>query len=300
MFMKKLAVFIGLVCLCVTGIYAKGWKAEHVVMIAFDGWSAYSVPKADIPNIRRMMDEGCYTLKKRSVLPSSSAINWASMFNGAPTEVHGYTKWNSRTPEIPSAALNSHGVFPTIYSILQEQCPEAETACMAEWEGIKYVIDSLAVGYWNLVSDYKNHPEKLCETAVDYIKERKPAFVAVCFDQLDHTGHAEGHDTPAYYDTLKRLDGYAGRILTALKEAGIYDDTIVIFTADHGGINKGHGGKTLQEMEVPFIIAGKNVKKGGEFSESMMQYDTAATIAYIFGLKCPQAWVGRPMVQVFK
>lgn len=59
MFMKKLAVFIGLVCLCVTGIYAKGWKAEHVVMIAFDGWGAYSVPKADIPNIRRMMDEGC-------------------------------------------------------------------------------------------------------------------------------------------------------------------------------------------------------------------------------------------------
>ena len=33
----------------------------------------------------------------------------------------------------------------------------------------------------------------------------------------------------------------------------------------HGGINKGHGGKTMQEMETPFIIAGKNVKKGGIF-----------------------------------
>lgn len=44
----------------------------------------------------------------------------------------------------------------------------------------------------------------------------------------------------------------------------------------------------------------KHVKRGGEFEESMMQYDTAATIAYIFGLKQPQVWTGRPMTQVFK
>ena len=53
-------------------------------------------------------------------------------------------------------------------------------------------------------------------------------------------------------------------------------------------------------MEIPFIIAGKGVRAGGEFKEVMMQYDTAATIAYIFGLDRPQAWTGRPAVQVFK
>ena len=40
-------------------------------------------------------------------------------------------------------------------------------------------------------------------------------------------------------------------------------------------------------------------KKLGEFKESMMQYDIAATTAYIFGLKTPQVWTGRPMKQVF-
>lgn len=92
--MKKLFV---LVCLLAIGFCNVAWaakrQAKHVVLIALDGWGAYSVPKADIPNIKSLMDEGCYTLHKRSVFPSSSAINWASMFMGVGTELHGYTEW---------------------------------------------------------------------------------------------------------------------------------------------------------------------------------------------------------------
>ncbi len=53
-------------------------------------------------------------------------------------------------------------------------------------------------------------------------------------------------------------------------------------------------------MRSPFVISGKNVKKGGEFAESMMQYDVASTIAYALGVEQPQVWTGRPMTQVFK
>ena len=60
-----------------------------------------------------------------------------------------------------------------------------------------------------------------------------------------------------------------------------------------------HGGKTLKEMESPFVILGNNIKKGHEIEEFMMQYDIAATIAYIFGLETPQAWIGRPVLSVF-
>lgn len=124
--------------------------------------------------------------------------------------------------------------------------------------------------------------------AVEYIKRARPALVNIVFDEPDHVGHAEGHDTPAYYEKLKELDGYIGQIIQAVKDAGMLDETIFIVTADHGGIKKGHGGKTMEEMETAFIIAGKGIKKGYEFQESMMQFDCASTIAYIFGLKQPQ------------
>jgi len=109
-------------------------------------------------------------------------------------------------------------------------------------------------------------------------------------------------------DTTRRLimrssrnwTAISDRLLKLQKEAGIWDDTIIIISADHGGIGKGHGGKTLQELETPFIVSGKNVKRIPEFKESMMQFDIAATIAYIFDLKTPQVWIGRPMKHVFK
>lgn len=254
--MKRKLFFI-LSCLIFTAVFpcqAAKWKAQHAVMIGIDGWGAYSVPKASIPHIKEVMQKGCYTLKKRSVLPSSSAVNWASMFNGADPEIHGYTEWGSRTPEIPSMVTNDHGIFPTIYSVLREAKPNAETGCMYEWEGIKYLVDTLAITHYAQAIGYDKHPDLLCSMAETYIMNKKPTFLAVCFEQLDHTGHHDGHDTPAYYQKLEELDTYVGRIVEAIKKAGIYDDTIIILTADHGGIKKGHGGKTLQEMEIPLSL----------------------------------------------
>lgn len=280
--------------------FAGNWKADHVFLIGLDGWGAYSVEKAEMPNVKGLMAAGCYTLTKRSVLPSSSAVNWASMFMGAGPELHGYTEWGSQTPELPSKVLNEHHIFPTMFSELRKAAPEAEMGALYEWDGIKYLVDTLALNYYAQAPDYNLYPAALCDMACKYIKEKKPVLSVICFDNPDHVGHAEGHDTPAYYAKLKELDGYMGRILDAVKAAGIYENSIVIVTADHGGINKGHGGKTMREMETPFIIAGKNVKKGGAFPESMMQFDCASTVAYIFGLEQPQVWIGRPMTQVFE
>jgi hypothetical protein len=122
----------------------------------------------------------------------------------------------------------------------------------------------------------------------------------VCFDEPDHTGYAAGHATPEYYAMLSRLDQFVGRIVEATKRAGIYDDAVIIVTSDHGGINKGHGGITLQEMETPFVVSGKGIKKGRKITDSMMQYDVVSTVADILGLQQPQVWTGRPMTEIYK
>lgn len=275
-------------------------KAKHVVFIGLDGWGAYSVPTADMPTLKKLMRQGCYTLQKRTVSPSSSAPNWASLFMGVGPELHGYTQWGSRTPEIPSRVIGKHDIFPTIFQIYRDACPKAEIGALYEWDGIAYLVDTLSLSYHYLAPDYNKYPTALCEASENYIKSRKPNLVAICFDNPDHVGHHDGHDTPAYYDKLKELDGYIARIVKAVDDAGMTNETIFIITSDHGGINKGHGGISLQEMETPFIICGKGIRHTGRFSESMMQFDVASTMAYILGLQQPQVWIGRPMKQVFK
>lgn len=300
--MRRILFFICLVagCMIAATAGAASPKAKHVIYIGLDGWGAYSVSKADMPAVKELMEKGCYTLKKRTVLPSSSAVNWASMFMGAGPELHGYTEWGSQTPELPSRVILKHNIFPTIFQIYRDANPDAEIGVLSEWGGIQFLVDTLSTSHHAVAPDYNKYPTALCEMAEKYIKEKKPALAAVVFDNPDHIGHVIGHDTPEYYAKLHEIDGYIARIVKAVEEAGMLDETIFIITSDHGGINKGHGGKTMLEMETPFIIAGKGIRQGGEFQESMVQYDVAATIAYIFGLQQPQVWTGRPMTQVFE
>jgi predicted AlkP superfamily pyrophosphatase or phosphodiesterase len=298
--MKKL-FFLAIIAIAAVSCAPKDqWKAEHVIIIGLDGWGSYSVEKADMPNVQSLMSKGCFTLGKRAVLPSSSAVNWATMFMGANPEVHGHTEWNSYTPEIPSYELSKNDKFPTVFQLIDQKYPEVEMGAIFEWHGIEHVIDSLAFDYHEQATDFGNHPEKLGEMAVDYILAKKPNLGLFVYDNPDGAGHRYGHDSPEYYTCLTQLDAYIGKIIDAVKEAGMYDDTIFIVTSDHGGINKGHGGKSLMEIETPFIIAGKGIKKGGLFARQMMQFDFAATVAEIFSVETPDVWRAKSMSQVFE
>lgn len=273
-------------------------RPSHIVFIGLDGWGAYTMPKADMPNVKALMDRGAWMLKKRSVLPSSSAINWASIFMGVGTEGHGYTQWGSQTPEIPSVALSENGIFPTVFTVIRKQRPDAETGLIYEWPGIAYLTDTLSTSY------HKNVPvgpgddsSAITAEAVRYITQSKPLFFAMTYDNPDHVGHAIGHDTPEIYEILAYLDGQIGQVVQATKDAGIYDDTVFIISSDHGGIGKGHGGITLLEMETPLIMAGPGIKNAGELKGVVMQTDIAPTVATLLGMPYPQAWTGRPVIE---
>lgn len=271
----------------------------NVVLIGLDGWGSYSYDKADMPTVKHLAEAGCVTLKKRSVLPSSSAPNWASMFMGAPVELHGYTEWGSERPSMPPVTDYSNGIFPTIFQIFRQAEPDAEIGVLYEWKGIKHLVDTLSLSRHALAPNYKRHPEALVGMAEEYIVAHKPRLLAVCFDNPDDVGHKAGHDSAEYYEKLEELDCYVGRILRAIEEAGMADNTIIIVTADHGGIDHNHGGTTMAEMETPFIIYGPGIRSGCEIGEVMMQYDVAATIADILGIDPPQAWTGRPLHSVY-
>lgn len=67
-----------------------------------------------------------------------------------------------------------------------------------------------------------------------------------------------------YYRLVEHVDSLIGQVLDALEQSPYNDNTIVIFTSDHGEMGGSHGlrGKNLfmeECMKVPFVIAGKGV-----------------------------------------
>ncbi len=270
--------------------------AKHVILIGSDGFGAYAFEKAKIPNLRNMMKRGAYSLNARSVLPSSSAVNWASMIMGSGPELHGFTEWGSKTPELPSRIVGKGGMYPTIFSLVDEQMPTAKKGVSYTWGGIGYLFEKDMVNLnFNGAED-----EETVEKALDFIKKESPALTFIHLTHPDNEGHEIGHDTPAYYAAVEKVDALIGDIVAALKTQGILEDTIIIFSSDHGGVDKGHGGKTLLEVEIPWIIYGKNIPAKGLLKSSVVTYDTAATIAYVLGLETPDFWRGKPVLEVFE
>ena len=308
--MRRLLLFLSLVLLgaCCSEQQPK-MKASHVFFIGVDGVStpAFKDPAllARMPHVKMMMEEGSYTLGKRSVMPSASAINWATIFNGLPTEQHGYYHWNSSKPEIPAVLDNGRGMPPTIYTLLRAQKPEAESGCVYNWDGIGPLLDTAVLDYHLYDPGYHNPDgytmEKYTkERAVKYILEKKPTLFTFYIGDVDEVGHRCGWDTPEYYDCLEETDHCVGLILQAAKDAGIFDDTIFVFSSDHGGSDKGHGQLQMLHLETPFVLYGKNIRKGHILDYPMMQYDLPATLAYALGVQIPKEWRGRPMTEMFQ
>lgn len=186
-------------------------------------------------------------------------------------------------------------MFPTIFGLLRAQRPSSRIGCFHDWDGFARLFERKA-------ADVVEHPTRALETtkrAIAYLKANRPEFTFIHLDHVDHAGHEDGHGTVEYYQAVTVADRLVGMILEAIRDAGIANQTIVIVTADHGGKDKEHGGATMAEIEIPWIIIGPGLVRGKELATPVNTYDTAATIAYIFGLTPPKCRIARPVEEAF-
>ncbi len=267
--------------------------AEHVVVIGVDGLSPDGLRKAKVPVTDRMKKDGAWTFRARGVMPTVSSPNWASMIMGAGPEQHGITsnEWEPGKGEILPTASSPGGGFPTIFGTLRAQRPGARIAIFHDWDGFARLVE-------RGVADIVEHPkgaQATTDRAVTYLKAERPTLTFIHLDHVDDAGHTHGHGTPKYYAAVEEADRLIGQVLVGLNDAGIAERTVVLVTSDHGGKGNGHGGATMMEIEIPWIILGPGVTRGREIQAPVNTFDTAGTVAYVLGLKAPECWIARPV-----
>ncbi len=286
------AIMVAASCLALTA------RPSRAVIIGVDGLSPDGIRKAQTPHFDQLMKQGAFSLRARAVMPTSSSPNWASMIMGAGPEQHGVTSndWETNKFDMEPVVRGPGGMFPTIFGLLREQRPDAHIACLHDWDGFGRLMERSALNHLEHVKDAIETAGK----ASSYFREKRPTFLFIHFDGVDHAGHSFGWMSTQYLKAVELTDSLIGAVLQAVRDSGVADQTTVLVTADHGALGTKHGGATMQEILIPWIIKGPGVVAGKEIQTPLNTYDTAVTVAYIFGLKTPDCWIGKPIIDAFE
>jgi arylsulfatase A-like enzyme len=104
-----------------------------------------------------------------------------------------------------------------------------------------------------------------------------------------------------YYGMVKRLDEALGRLLDALKSLHLLDNTIVLFTADHGCHFKTRNSEYKRSchessIRIPTALQGGCFNGGGRIRELVSLVDLPPTLLDAAGLPVPKEMQGRSIV----
>jgi arylsulfatase A-like enzyme len=96
-----------------------------------------------------------------------------------------------------------------------------------------------------------------------------------------------------YYALITDLDAQVGRILQALEQSGRRDETLVIFTSDHGLAIGSHGLRGKQNMyehtiNVPLVMSGPGVPAGRRFDAQVYLRELYPTVCDLTRVKIPE------------
>lgn len=110
---------------------------------------------------------------------------------------------------------------------------------------------------------------------------------------------------PGYWGMVKRLDEAFGRVMDALKSLGLRDDTIVLFTSDHGCHFKTRNAEYKRSchdasIRVPTMFTGPGFNGGGRIRELVSLVDLPPTLLDAAGIPPLQPMQGRSILPLLR
>lgn len=110
---------------------------------------------------------------------------------------------------------------------------------------------------------------------------------------------------PDYMAAINRLDDNVGRLVDKLREKGIYENTILVYTSDHGSHFKTRNLEYKRSCHdaathTPLIIRGGPFRGGQRDDRLVSLIDLPATLLDLAGIPIPESYMGRSLVRELK
>ena len=136
----------------------------------------------------------------------------------------------------------------------------------------------------------------------DQANKPAAAFMSYKKEQDKLTDDLRRKALQGYYASISFMDAQVGKVIAALDRYGLSDDTIIVFTSDHGYHTGEHGLWQKQSLfensaHVPLIIVVPGLSKKNTVSNTPVSHlDLYPTLTELTGVKAPKDLQGQSLV----
>ncbi|MGI9240368.1 MAG: alkaline phosphatase family protein [Verrucomicrobiales bacterium] len=222
-------------------------SADFVIMVSVDGLRPAAIEQlrsgGELAHFARMQGEGVWTHNARADYDSTSTVpNHVSMATGrgvAGDEGHNYTS-NGNPAESDTLHQNKGSYLASVFDVAHDH---GLTTAFHRSKSKLAIIDQsyptkLDITRFSVTGSQSGSLMDLLEA------DLLAAPVHLTFLHLvdpDPVGHGSRWETPEYFEAVRRIDAYLGRLLELVEANEPYAGrTTIILTADHGGAGASH------------------------------------------------------------
>ena len=224
----------------------------------------------------------------------------------------------------------------------QEPVPEHQRGGYEYWLGanlLEFVSDAYSTALFDEENRRVELPgyrvDALTDVAIRYIDAHRhnPFFLFISYLEPHFQNHLDDYIAPdgyreryrsrwtppdlaalggsthqhlgGYWGIVKRLDEALGRLLDALKSLALIDNTIILFTSDHGCHFKTRNAEYKRSchessIRVPTALQGPGFEGGGQIRQLVSLVDLPPTLLDAAGLPIPEEMEGRSILPLVR
>ena len=253
---------------------------EHVIQVSVDGLNPDAITQlgaAGAPAFHRLAAQGASTLNARTVVERTRTLpNHTSVMTGRPvagTSGHQVT-FNEDNGSTLAATAGSYvaGVFDTVHdhggsTALYSGAPKLDFL-ERSWNGTNGAVDTIGVDNGrDKIDTYLRGAGSVTTSALlNQLATNPKTFNFIHLAATDSAGHQYGFMSSQYLNAVKEIDTHIGQILDAVAgNPALAGNTVVIVSADHGGLGLSHEDPTVvANFRIPFFAWGEGVAAGAD------------------------------------
>ncbi len=279
-----------------TPVLTQEAPTKKVLLIGVDGFRP-SVLGDEIhtPNLDELRANGAWSDSAQVRLltqesSSDSSHGWSSMLTGVWEDKHGVESNRLETTNLDE--------YPDFLTRIEQVNPDMYTFSISDWPVIaNYPIVSDAVDVKIGLNAEGNMTYPVADSlsamiAANYLANAEVDAAFVYFGNPDVVAHNLGTLVQEYRDCLEALDRQIGVLVRAIRSRPSYgsEDWLILLSSDHGHRPEGgHGGRTPDELNIPFLVSGPSATRG-RLPGKPDQVDVAVTALTHLGVPIDPAW----------